>query len=196
VIALTERVNTASQAVMQRLGMRYAGEIHAEGWADGSPDVQPDAPFAVYVADPAVRRQEVDDVLAAAVRWAEGQPEIRAMAMVGSWARDAARMTSDVDLVLLTDVPEKYLADDDWLEAFGAVAVVRRQQWGPHLTEVRIARPSGLEIELGVTATAWANPDPVDPGTTRVVSDGIRILHDPDGILATLQQATGPEADM
>jgi RimJ/RimL family protein N-acetyltransferase/8-oxo-dGTP pyrophosphatase MutT (NUDIX family) len=50
VIAFTERVNTASQAVMQRLGMQYAGEIRAEGWAEGSPNVQPDAPFAVYVA--------------------------------------------------------------------------------------------------------------------------------------------------
>ncbi|WUJ73984.1 GNAT family N-acetyltransferase [Kribbella soli] len=197
VIALTERVNTASQAVMKRLGMQYAGEIRAEGWAEGSPDVQPDAPFAVYVANPSVRRQEVDGVLAAAIQWAEGQPEIRGMAMVGSWARDAARMTSDVDLVLLTDVPEKYLADDDWLEAFGAVSVVRRQQWGPYLTEVRIARSSGLEIELGVTATAWANLDPVDAGTRRVVSDGMRILHDPDGIFADLQRAcAGPEADI
>jgi hypothetical protein len=119
------------------------------------------------------------------------------MAMVGSWARDAARMTSDVDLVLLTDVPEQYLADDDWLEAFGAVTVVRRQQWGPYLTEVRIARASGLEIEVGVTATAWANLDPVDPGTRRVVTDGMRILHDPAGILAALQPACdGPEADI
>jgi RimJ/RimL family protein N-acetyltransferase/8-oxo-dGTP pyrophosphatase MutT (NUDIX family) len=49
VIAFTERVNTASQAVMKRLGMAYAGEIRAEGWADGVPEVQPDAPFAVYV---------------------------------------------------------------------------------------------------------------------------------------------------
>ena len=51
VIALTEQVNTASQAVMKRLGMQYAGEIHAEGWSAGKPDVQPDAPFAVHVAN-------------------------------------------------------------------------------------------------------------------------------------------------
>jgi len=77
------------------------------------------------------------------------------------------------------------------------VSVVRRQQWGPYLTEVRIARPSGLEIELGVTATAWANLNPIDAGTRRVVSDGMRILHDPDAILADLQRAcAGPEADM
>jgi RimJ/RimL family protein N-acetyltransferase len=54
VIAFTEQVNTASQAVMKRLGMRYAGEIRAEGWTAGAPDVQPDAPFAVYLANHAV----------------------------------------------------------------------------------------------------------------------------------------------
>jgi RimJ/RimL family protein N-acetyltransferase/8-oxo-dGTP pyrophosphatase MutT (NUDIX family) len=197
VIAFTERANTASQAVMKRLGMQYAGEIHAEGWVEGSPTVQPDAPFTVYVANPTVRRHEVDDVLTAAVQWAEGQPEVRGLAMVGSWARDAARMTSDVDLIVLTDVPEKYLENDDWLAAFGAVAVVRRQQWGPYVTEVRIGRSSGLEIELDITARAWADADPVDSGTRRVVSDGMRILYDPDGILTNLQRACrGPEADI
>ncbi|MEI8407010.1 MULTISPECIES: GNAT family N-acetyltransferase [unclassified Kribbella] len=50
VIAFTERINAASRAVMERLGMTYAGEITAEGWAEGSAEVQPDAPFAVYAA--------------------------------------------------------------------------------------------------------------------------------------------------
>ncbi|MEU4290720.1 GNAT family N-acetyltransferase [Kribbella sp. NPDC026596] len=52
VIAFTERHNRASRAVMERLGMTYAGEITAEGWVEGSPDVQPNAPFAVYVTGP------------------------------------------------------------------------------------------------------------------------------------------------
>ncbi|HWD79348.1 MAG TPA: GNAT family N-acetyltransferase [Kribbella sp.] len=50
VIAFTERANAASQAVMNRLGMRYAGEIRAEGWSADASELQPDAPFAVYVA--------------------------------------------------------------------------------------------------------------------------------------------------
>ncbi|MFF1819005.1 GNAT family N-acetyltransferase [Kribbella sp. NPDC058245] len=50
VIAFTERHNLASRAVMERLGMTLAGEITAEGWVDGVPEVQSDAPFAVYVA--------------------------------------------------------------------------------------------------------------------------------------------------
>jgi RimJ/RimL family protein N-acetyltransferase len=195
VIAFTEQVNTASQAVMKRLGMAHAGEIRAEGWTESA--VEPDAPFAVYVADPAVRRQEVDEVLDAAVEWAEGQPTVRGVAMVGSWARDAARMTSDVDLVVLTDSPQTYLESDEWLAAFDAAGVVRRQQWGPYLTEVRIVRPSGLEVEIGITATDWARTDPVDPGTRRVVTDGMRVLHDPARLLAELLRAcSGPEADI
>ncbi|MFI5710390.1 GNAT family N-acetyltransferase [Kribbella sp. NPDC051620] len=50
VIAFTERINTASRAVMERLGMKYAGEIRTDGLVEGREGVHPDAPFAVYVA--------------------------------------------------------------------------------------------------------------------------------------------------
>ncbi|GAA3078598.1 RimJ/RimL family protein N-acetyltransferase/8-oxo-dGTP pyrophosphatase MutT (NUDIX family) [Kribbella aluminosa] len=146
VIAFTERANTASQAVMKRLGLQYAGEIHAEGWSPDASVVQPDAPFTVYLANHAVRAQEVDEVVDDAVRWAADQADIRGVAMVGSWARDTARMTSDLDVVVLTDVPERYLGNEDWLGVFGAVAVVRRQRWGPHLTEVRVC--TGPEADI------------------------------------------------
>lgn len=52
VIALTERINKASRAVMERIGMTYAGEITSEGWVEGIDEVQQDAPFAVYVTGP------------------------------------------------------------------------------------------------------------------------------------------------
>ncbi|MEV6287960.1 GNAT family N-acetyltransferase [Kribbella sp. NPDC051770] len=51
VIAYTERHNRASRAVMERLGMTYAGEIRAEGLVEGVEGVQQDAPFAVYRRD-------------------------------------------------------------------------------------------------------------------------------------------------
>jgi RimJ/RimL family protein N-acetyltransferase len=44
VVSCTARDNVRSRAVMQRIGMRYAGEIH--GGIDGEPD---DAPYAVCV---------------------------------------------------------------------------------------------------------------------------------------------------
>ena len=48
---------------------------------------------------------------------------------------------------------------------------------------------SGLEVELDVGTPAWASVDPVDPGTRKVVSDGMRVLHDPDGLPAGLVEA-------
>jgi Nucleotidyltransferase domain len=43
------------------------------------------------------------------------------------------------------------------------------------------------DVDLVVLTT-----DPVDPGTRRVVTDGMRILHDPDGRLAALAAAATP----
>jgi len=54
------------------------------------------------------------------------------------------------------------------------------QQWGA-IAERRIVLPSGLEVEVGIGPLSWAQIDPVDAGTRRVVTDGCRILHDPDG---------------
>jgi RimJ/RimL family protein N-acetyltransferase len=48
VIAFTEVHNLASRAVMERLGMRSAGIIRREGLVEGSTDLHPDAPFALY----------------------------------------------------------------------------------------------------------------------------------------------------
>jgi RimJ/RimL family protein N-acetyltransferase len=50
VIAFTEQHNLASRAVMERLGMKYAGEIRTDGLVEGLEGVHPDAPFAVYLA--------------------------------------------------------------------------------------------------------------------------------------------------
>ncbi|MEV0796422.1 GNAT family N-acetyltransferase [Kribbella sp. NPDC050281] len=52
VVAFTERINSASRAVMERLGMTYVGEASYEGLVEGSAEVQPDAPFAVYITGP------------------------------------------------------------------------------------------------------------------------------------------------
>lgn len=59
VIAFTERHNFASRAVMERLGLEFAGEFPAEGLVQlmaGGPaeaatsELRPDAPFALYLA--------------------------------------------------------------------------------------------------------------------------------------------------
>lgn len=52
VVAFTERHNAASRAVMERIGMKYAGEFLGTGLVEGHAGVHGDAPFAVYSARP------------------------------------------------------------------------------------------------------------------------------------------------
>lgn len=48
VVAFTEPHNAASRAVMERLGMSYAGEVAGDGLIAGASGVRRDASFAVY----------------------------------------------------------------------------------------------------------------------------------------------------
>lgn len=48
VVSCTVRHNHRSRAVMERIGMRYLGEIRSRGTVEGEKFVREDAPFAVY----------------------------------------------------------------------------------------------------------------------------------------------------
>jgi hypothetical protein len=127
-------------------------------------------------------------------RWAAQQEEIRACALVGSHARGEARPDSDVDLVALTTAPLKYRRSTDWmsavpLQSLGLSVVSWTDEDYGALWSRRMILSDGREIEWGFTAPTWAAIDPIDSGTQRVASDGLRILLDPDGILHDLAQA-------
>jgi len=49
VVSCAVRHNVRSRAVMERIGMRYAGEIRSRGVVEGADGEQDDAPFAVCV---------------------------------------------------------------------------------------------------------------------------------------------------
>lgn len=134
----------------------------------------------------AERSREVQLVIDTVTGWAAGRPDVRGVVLVGSWARGAARMDSDVDVVVLTD-NQGYAEPSLWTGLLGG-EVSRLAQWGP-LREIRVRRPSGFEVELGVAPVSWAGTEPVDPGTRRVISDGHRVVHDPAGLLAALSAA-------
>lgn len=132
------------------------------------------------------RSREVRSVVDVVSAWAAEHEDVRGVLVVGSWARGAPRMDSDVDIVVLTD-NERYAEAGVWTGLLGG-EVVRLADWGP-LREVRVRRPSGLEVEMGVVPISWADTGPVDSGTRRVVSDGHRIVHDPAGLLNRLSAA-------
>lgn len=136
------------------------------------------------------RVREVERLLGQLGAWAAGRPDVRALALVGSYASGRPRMGSDVDVLLLTDDVPAYTGRADWTAAFGDARLIRSRRWGA-VTERRLRLRSGLQVEVGVAAPSWASVTPVDPGTRRVVTDGLRILHDPDGLLGALADACG-----
>ena len=48
---------------------------------------------------------------------------------------------------------------------------------------------SGLDLDVGIGSRRWAATMPVDRGTARVVQEGWRIIHDPEGALVKLELA-------
>ncbi|HWX95679.1 MAG TPA: nucleotidyltransferase domain-containing protein [Solirubrobacteraceae bacterium] len=131
------------------------------------------------------RRLEVQRLLTVTVEWASRRSDVRGVALVGSWARGTAEMGSDVDLVVLTFHVDRYAADEEWTRDLGAEAILRTAAWGA-VTERRVRAASGLEIELNLAPPHWAAIYPIDPGTRSVVAGGMRVLHDPDGLLRAL----------
>ncbi|MEM8533095.1 MAG: nucleotidyltransferase domain-containing protein [Chloroflexota bacterium] len=129
----------------------------------------------------------VDRLLEQFTRWMSIQADVRGMALVGSHARNAATETSDVDLMILTTNVSRYVQSHDWITMFGDVAKHKVEHWGA-VTALRVFYKDASEVEYNFALPEWANV-PTDAGTQQVVSDGMRILFDPDTILQRLQTA-------
>lgn len=137
-------------------------------------------------------QRDVDELLELLSRWSNRREDIVALALVGSRARGDPRGDSDVDLVLLTIRPDLYLESDDWVEEIApGASPIRTEDWGA-ITERRLLLPSGLELDVGVGQPSWAGVDPPDPGSQRVVGNGMRPLYDPSGILEPLKDSLRP----
>jgi predicted nucleotidyltransferase len=125
----------------------------------------------------------VEALIDSVAAWAMSRTDVRALALVGSRARGDARPDSDVDFVVLVERPEDLLRDTAWVGNFGQVSRLSVEDWG-RVTAVRAWYANGVEVEFGLATTEWAtNPA---AGTSRVLSDGVRVLIDRDGNLARL----------
>lgn len=117
--------------------------------------------------------------------WASAQSDIQALALVGSYARGAAKETSDVDLVLITANPRRYLEDTGWIEQFGSVERRQTEDYGA-LTSLRVWYTDRREIEYGIADEKWASI-PLDEGSRRVISDGMKVLFEREQLLSRHQ---------
>jgi RimJ/RimL family protein N-acetyltransferase len=182
VTAMIRPDNSRSVGVARRLGLRPIRD-----------DVLNDIPVIVHaVARDSwgvwAQTDEVEALLSHVAEWARDRPDLVAVAMVGSRARGTARPDSDLDLVLLSHEPARYIEQEDWAWQLGAAAVQATAHRGM-LIEQRLTTASGLELDIGIGSPRWASVGPLDPGTARVTRDGLRIIHDPEGVLARLREA-------
>ena len=128
----------------------------------------------------------VENFLKDFTTWASSQSTIQGVALVGSYARNAAKETSDVDLVILASHPEQLLQSATWINLFGEVSRQQTEEYGV-LTSIRVWYSDGREIEYGITNENWADI-PLDLGTQRVISDGMRVLFERTPILSQHNQ--------
>ncbi len=131
---------------------------------------------------------QVIDFIEDFMRWSRRRKDIRALALVGSYAREAAKETSDVDLVIITEEPQTYIANTEWIRVFGKAIAQKVEDYGK-LTSLRVWYESGLEVEYGFTTRDWAKI-PLDRGTKRVIDDGMRVLFEKEVLLSPHETPT------
>ena len=113
--------------------------------------------------------------------WAATRSDIIALCLVGSYARGIARRGSDVDLMMLSSCPTALLSGD-WPSLFGEVESRIVEDYGA-VKSLRVFYREGAEVEFGIAARDWAWV-PLDEGTRDVLTDGVRVLYDPEQLLA------------
>jgi hypothetical protein len=135
----------------------------------------------------------IDALLTVLLDWGCGQPSIRAVMLAGSYARETARADSDIDVLFLVQDPAVFrpahwLSQIRWADLDEGVVRWKDCTYGAVWSR-HIILTGGLEVEASFAHLDWANLNPVDEGTRRVMHDGHRILYDPDARLAKLAAA-------
>jgi len=133
-----------------------------------------------------MKNKTAEDFISQVIDWAQSEENVIGLALVGSHARGEARPDSDIDLVIIASDPAGYINNLSWIESFGEVERCNPEDWGI-LTSLRVFFRGGLEVEFGISGLEWAAIPP-DVGTAEVVADGMKILFDPEGLLARLQE--------
>lgn len=134
---------------------------------------------------------QVEQLLSALKSWSIHRHGVDGLALIGSWAAGREHAECDIDIVCIVDDPDRFRADSTWMgEIDWPSAGLAVGRW----TDVDYGRArsrhlsfgGGEEVEVSFVDRGWAATDPVDPGTRRVASDGMRVLHDPRGLLGRL----------
>jgi predicted nucleotidyltransferase len=132
--------------------------------------------------------KNIDELVSNILAWAKEQKDVEAIGYVGSWARGTAKDDSDLDLMIISNEPDRYFKDDNWMSCFGVVKKIKNEDWGLVKTR-RVNYTNDMEIEFNITNSYWAKTNPVEEGTVRPISEGLKIIYDPKYLLQELQVA-------
>jgi hypothetical protein len=139
--------------------------------------------------------QRVEQFLSALKTWASRNQRVKALALVGSWSReDRDHAEADADVVLVVDEPDYFrtqsawIGDIDWTAAGLGPGRWTECDYGPVCSR-HLTFDDGAEIEVSFVGERWASVNPIDPVTRRIAGNGMRVVHDPHGLLGRLLTA-------
>ncbi len=123
----------------------------------------------------------------------QNHPEIIASALIGSRARGTEREDSDYDLIILTDNVDVFFNDNRWAKRFHRWRESKTEE-SPQSKTLRSFYKNGDVFEFNFVPSSWAQTAPLKEETRRIVEDGMKILHDPNGILEKLQKTVASKS--
>lgn len=136
--------------------------------------------------------QRVEKLLSALKAWSGDEPRVKGLALVGSWdAGDRQHAEADAEIVLIVDDPDGFRTKSAWMaEIDWAAAGLGPGHWSEcdygRACSRHLSFEDGAEVEVSFVPPSWASVDPVDPITRRVAGNGMRVVHDPAGLLGRL----------
>ena len=135
--------------------------------------------------------QRIESLLSALKDWSGSEARVKGLALVGSWDADRQHAEADADIVLIVDDPDGFRAETRWMtEIDWATAGLGPGRWSEcdygRTCSRHFKFDDGAEVEVSFVSPAWAATDPIDPITRRVAGNGMRVVHDPAGLLGRL----------
>lgn len=107
-------------------------------------------------------------------------------AVIGAHAHGELEDDWNMRFIIVTTDIEHYFENNNWAGHFTRVLSVEREDHAG-FTRMNLKYRSGAMFELNFVSPDWAAL-PVNDETRRIVTDGMRILHDPQGVLEKLQK--------
>jgi len=117
--------------------------------------------------------------------WFKSQENVMGILVVGSFARGEQTNESDLDLMILCDDYGEFIKDQSWISNFGIMTNSKLENWGAVKT-IRVFFENKDEVEFNFSTKSWAEINPLDAGTKKVMSDGYKIIYDPMNIFKRL----------